>query len=46
VPKVECNCTYRQSLHHLRSLSDRMILSRELDSILRLNVLRLLGVGD
>jgi len=45
MPNVERNCTYRQSLHYLRLLADGLMPSGDLDRILGLNVLRLLGVG-
>ncbi|HYU19616.1 MAG TPA: amidohydrolase family protein [Chloroflexota bacterium] len=45
MPNVERNCTYRQSLQYLRIVADGVIPSVDLDRILGLNVLRLLGVG-
>lgn len=44
MPNVERNCTYRQSLHYLRILSEGTIPQADLDKALGLNVLRLLKV--
>ena len=43
MPNVERNCTYRQSLEYLRRLGEGWLPSADLDRILGLNVLRLLG---
>ena len=45
MPNVERNCTYRQSLHYLRLLADGLVPPGDLERILGLNVLRVLGVG-
>jgi predicted TIM-barrel fold metal-dependent hydrolase len=45
MPNVERNCTYRQSLHYLHVIADGLVPPADLDRILGLNVLRLLGVG-
>ncbi|HEY1294598.1 MAG TPA: amidohydrolase family protein [Chloroflexota bacterium] len=42
MPNVERNCTYRQSLHYLRVITEGWLPSIDLDRILGLNVLRLL----
>ena len=44
MPNVERNCTYRQSLEYLRRLALGWLPSADVDRILGLNVLRLLGV--
>ena len=44
MPNVERNATYRQSLEYLRLLAQDWLPSADLDRILGLNVLRLLGV--
>jgi predicted TIM-barrel fold metal-dependent hydrolase len=44
MPNVERNCTYRQSLEYLQPLCQGWMPSGDLDCILGLNVLRLLGV--
>ena len=44
MPNVERNCTYRQSLEYLRQLASGWLPRADLDRILGLNVLRLLGV--
>jgi predicted TIM-barrel fold metal-dependent hydrolase len=44
MPNVERNCTYRQSLDYLRHLAVGWLPSADLDRILGLNALRLLGV--
>jgi predicted TIM-barrel fold metal-dependent hydrolase len=44
MPNVERNCTYRQSLQYLRIVGDGVIPPADLDRVLGLNVLRLLGV--
>jgi predicted TIM-barrel fold metal-dependent hydrolase len=46
MPNVERNCTYRQSLHYLRLLAEDIIPARDMERILGLNVLRLLGVAS
>jgi predicted TIM-barrel fold metal-dependent hydrolase len=43
MPNVERNCTYRQSLEYLRRLASDWLPSADLDRILGLNVVRLLG---
>jgi len=43
MPNVERNCTYRQSLEYLRLQTDGWLPSSDLDRVLGLNVLRLLG---
>jgi len=43
MPNVERNCTYRQSLEYLRIISSGWLPTADLDRILGLNVLRLLG---
>jgi predicted TIM-barrel fold metal-dependent hydrolase len=43
MPNVERNCTYRQSLEYLRLLTSGWLPSADLERILGLNVLRLLG---
>ena len=45
MPNVERNCTYRQSLHYLRRLGDGLVPAADIDRILGLNVLRLLGAA-
>jgi len=45
MPNVERNATYRQSLEYLRLLAADWLPSADLDRILGLNVLRLLGVA-
>jgi predicted TIM-barrel fold metal-dependent hydrolase len=45
MPNVERNCTYRQSLEYLRLNVDGWLPSADLDGILGLNVLRLLGAA-
>jgi predicted TIM-barrel fold metal-dependent hydrolase len=45
MPNVERNTTYRQSLEYLRLLAQNRLPSADLDRILGLNVLRLLGVA-
>jgi predicted TIM-barrel fold metal-dependent hydrolase len=45
IPNVERNCTYRQSLHYLRMIGEGIIPAADLDRVLGLNVLRLLGAG-
>ena len=42
MPNVERNCTYRQSLHYLRLVTEGWLPNTDLDRILGLNVLRLL----
>jgi predicted TIM-barrel fold metal-dependent hydrolase len=44
MPNVERNCTYRQSLEYLPQVCEGWLPSADLDRILGLNVLRLLGV--
>jgi predicted TIM-barrel fold metal-dependent hydrolase len=44
MPNVERNCTYRQSLDYLPRLTDGWLPGADLDRILGLNVLQLLGV--
>ncbi len=43
MPNVERNCTYRQSLHYLRLLAEDWLPNADLDRILGINVMRLLG---
>jgi predicted TIM-barrel fold metal-dependent hydrolase len=43
MPNVERNCTYRQSLEYLRRLAGGWLPSADLDRVLGLNVLALLG---
>ena len=43
MPNVERNCTYRQSLSYLPRVAEDWLTSADLDRILGLNVLRLLG---
>ena len=43
MPNVERNCTYRQSLSYLPRLAEGWLPSADVDRILGLNVLRLLG---
>jgi predicted TIM-barrel fold metal-dependent hydrolase len=45
MPNVERNTTYRQSLEYLRRLARDWLPSADLDRVLGLNVLRLLGVA-
>jgi predicted TIM-barrel fold metal-dependent hydrolase len=45
MPNVERNTTYRQSLEYLRLLAQDWLPSADLDRILGLNVLRLLGAS-
>ena len=45
MPNVERNCTYRQSLQYLRRLADGLVPPGDLERVLGLNVLRVLGVG-
>jgi predicted TIM-barrel fold metal-dependent hydrolase len=44
MPNVERNCTYRQSLSYLERLADGWLPGADLDRILGLNVLGVLGV--
>jgi len=46
MPNVERNCTYRQSLHYLRLLAEGLVPAGDLDRILGLNVLRLVGADS
>jgi predicted TIM-barrel fold metal-dependent hydrolase len=46
MPNVERNCTYRQSLAYLPRLADGLMTSAELDRVLGLNVLDLLGASS
>src|SRR5438445_557190 len=43
MPNVERNCTYRQSLEYLPRVVEGWLPSADLERILGLNVLRLLG---
>jgi predicted TIM-barrel fold metal-dependent hydrolase len=43
MPNVERNCTYRQSLHYLRIVAEGVIPAADMDRVLGLNALRLLG---
>jgi predicted TIM-barrel fold metal-dependent hydrolase len=45
MPNVERNVTYRQSLEYLRTLAEPWLPTADLDRVLGLNVLRLLGVA-
>ncbi|MDQ6674506.1 MAG: amidohydrolase [Chloroflexota bacterium] len=45
MPNVERNATYRQSLEYLRLIAQDWLPSADLDGVLGLNVLRLLGVA-
>jgi predicted TIM-barrel fold metal-dependent hydrolase len=45
MPNVERNCTYRQSLQYLRLLAHGQLPAADLDRVLGLNVLRVLGVA-
>jgi predicted TIM-barrel fold metal-dependent hydrolase len=44
MPNVERNCTYRQSLEYLRQVASGWLPGADLDRILGLYVLRLLGL--
>jgi predicted TIM-barrel fold metal-dependent hydrolase len=46
MPNVERNCTYRQSLDYLPRLAEGWLPSADLDRILGLNVLWLLGIAS
>jgi predicted TIM-barrel fold metal-dependent hydrolase len=46
MPNVERNCTYRQSLHYLRVVAEGLIPTADMDRVLGLNVLRLLGANS
>jgi predicted TIM-barrel fold metal-dependent hydrolase len=46
MPNVERNCTYRQALDYLPRLAEGWLPNADLDRILGLNVLRLLGVSS
>src|SRR5262249_14554587 len=46
MPNVERNCTYRQSLQYLRIVAEGVMPADDMDRILGLNALRILGASD